>query len=101
MIIDITKLKRNTKILVETKNTIYEIKVVGPKSGTVLVQGGIKFIRETRAKVEGEIKKNEGIIFVDKKRDDTFLSSRVLSATIYAPDDSWQYDAIEKNENTN
>lgn len=101
MIIDITKLKRNTKVLVETKNSIFEIKVIGPKSRNVLVHGGTKFIRETKARILGNIKAGGPITFTYKENDLTFSTSKVLSATIYAPDGSWQYDAIENNEDIN
>tara|TARA_A100000172_G_scaffold45158_1_gene27870 strand:- start:163 stop:546 length:384 start_codon:yes stop_codon:yes gene_type:complete len=123
--IDIKKLKRNTKILLETEKTIFEIVVTGPKTSTVSVHGGIHFPRQTKAVIfcvskarkksrkishrleKGIIRKGDSVQFVfeDKKSLDSkeMISSGVLSATIFASDDSWKYDAIEKdsNEDTN
>ena len=55
--IEIKKLKRNTKILLETEETVFEIVVTGPKSCSVEVTGGSKFLRPTKAKIKGPIKK--------------------------------------------
>lgn len=120
--IEIKKLRRNTKILLETEKTVFEVIVSGPKSCSVTVTGGSKFIRPTKAKIKGPIKKkafvskkglespDEGIIkrgsciefqYENKGFWNNLITSKILSATIYAPDNSWSYDAIEKNENTN
>lgn len=100
--IDTTKLKRNTNIIVETKDTVFEIKVTVPKSSSIIVSGGLRFIKPTKAKIQGLIKKGSPILFLYNKNVN-FKSSIVLSATIYASDNSWHYDVIEKdkNEDTN
>ena len=58
MSIDITKLKKNTKLLIEPADTVFEIIVTGPKSCTATVHGGIKFIRPTKATISGAINPN-------------------------------------------
>tara|TARA_Y100001973_G_C5206132_1_gene341652 strand:- start:2398 stop:2775 length:378 start_codon:yes stop_codon:yes gene_type:complete len=124
MSIDITKLKKNTKILVETEDTVFEIKVTGPKSCVAEVHGGMKFIRPTRVTISGaidkralksggkkplikekHIEKNRCIEFLYKKNGQTkdkiqsiLITSKVLSATVYSPDGKWSYDAIERNK---
>ena len=99
--IDISKLKRNTKIIVETQSTVFEITVTGPKSGSVMFSGGITFVRPTRAKMVCLIQKRRPIVFMytnKKGEDDSFTTSQVLSATIYSADGSWYYHAIEKKD---
>ena len=53
--IDITKLKRNSQLLIETMETVYEITVTGPKSSSVSIHGGIRFISPTKATLQGSI----------------------------------------------
>lgn len=94
-IIEIHKIKKNTKILMDTKNTVFEIIVTGPKSLSVLVRGGTFFIRPTKAKIrEGTIKIGEPVTF--KYRDSegwrSFKTSKIISARISSMDDSWHYD---------
>ena len=105
--IDVSKLKRNTKLMVETESTVFEIIVTGPKSGSVLVSGGITFVRPTKAKIVSLIQKRRSIVFMFKNKngkEDSFTTTQVLSATVSASDGSWKYDAIEnkdKHEGTN
>ena len=93
--IDVNKLKRNTKIMVETESTVFEIIV------SVLVSGGITFVRPTKAKIVSLIQKRRSIVFMytDKVgNDDSVTTSRVLSATVSSSDGSWYYHAIEKKD---
>ena len=53
--IDVTKLKRNSQLLIETMETVYEITVTGPKSCTISIHGGIRFIFPTKASFKGSI----------------------------------------------
>ena len=53
--IDITKLSRNSQLLIETIETVYEITVTGPKSCSISIHGGIRFIWQTKAKFQGSI----------------------------------------------
>tara|TARA_Y100000004_G_C8687797_1_gene316150 strand:+ start:145 stop:444 length:300 start_codon:yes stop_codon:yes gene_type:complete len=97
-IIDIHKLKRNCKIIVETVDAVYEIVVSGPKSSSVIVTGGKYFLRPTRCIISEEIKKNETISFSYKDNNQNLKilkTSEVETATIYASDESWKYDVIE------
>tara|TARA_X000001036_G_C19933167_1_gene502663 strand:+ start:58 stop:378 length:321 start_codon:yes stop_codon:yes gene_type:complete len=99
--IDISKLKRSTKIIVETEVTVFEIVVTGPKSGSVSVTGGTRFVRPTKAKIVSLVQKRRPIVFMFKNeqgKDDSLTSTQVLSATVYASDGSWHYDAIEKKD---
>jgi hypothetical protein len=99
--IDISKLKRGTKIIVETEVTVFEIVVTGPKSGAVSVSGGTRFVRSTKAKIVSLIQKRRPIVFMfknEKGKDDSLTSTQVLSATVYASDGVWHYDVIEKKD---
>ena len=53
--IDVTKLKRNSQLLIETIETVYEITVIGPKSCSMSIHGGIRFIFPTKARFQGSI----------------------------------------------
>jgi len=102
MDIDIKKLKKNTKILVETESSIYEIIVSSQKTGMVQVSGGKSFLRPVKAKIQdSKIGKFKQIIFFykDQNKPKEVRTSRVLSARIYGADGSWHFDAIE-NENS-
>jgi len=50
--IDTRKLEPNTKVIVETKNSVYEIEVLDDK-GNVLIQGGQFFPEPTKAYFNG------------------------------------------------
>ncbi|SVA90088.1 uncharacterized protein METZ01_LOCUS142942 [marine metagenome] len=120
--IDVTKLKRNSQLLIETVQTIYEIVVTGPKSCSISIHGGIRFIFPTKARFQGSmhidtnsphetdkseedlipdiIKRNHSLQFFykDKKGEHLLKTSPVLSGKIISPDGSWKYDAIEREE---
>jgi len=107
--IELSKLKRNTIIIVETDNSVFEILVTGPKSGLVFITGGTSFLRPTKVRflgcirgdklLDGKIKKETQMkIFEEKaskKTERTVITSNVVTATIYAHDKSWKYDVIE------
>jgi len=119
-IIKISELKRNTRILLETEETVFEIVVIGPKGCSVTVLGGSRFLRQTksmlRGPVDGEketlfsvqihtggkspcwIEKDKCVQFLyeQNKSERTLTTSKVISATVFASDNSWKYDAIEK-----
>ena len=113
--IDITKLKRNSQLLIETVQTIYEVTVTGPKSCSVSIHGGIRFILPTKARFQGSINnrfedkevliedliiRNHGLQFfyMDEKGEHFLTTSPVLSGKIISPDKSWKYDAIKREE---
>jgi hypothetical protein len=100
-IIDISKLKRHTKIIVETEETVFEIVVSGPKSRGIFVTGGIAFIRRTKATLDNVIEKRKSMLFLYSDKNGapmSFNSSKVVSASVFASDGSWYYDAIEKKD---
>ena len=113
--IDVTKLKRNSQLLIETVETVYEITITGPKSCSVSIHGGIRFILPTKARFQGSINnrfedkevliedliiRNHGLQFfyMDEKGEHFLTTSPVLSGKIISPDKSWKYDAIEREE---
>ena len=100
--IDVKKLKRNSTILLETEETIFEITVTAPSKGGVVIHGGTKFVYKTEGSlVRGTIKRGESISIVYKDKDSVelkFKSSKVVSAKIYGPNKKWNYDAIEKKQ---
>lgn len=98
--IDISKTKTGHRILVETQETILEIKIANPKTLSVVVNGGTKFVRPTRAKITKKICRGKTIEFSYENNGSEFLAhtSEVVSATVFAEDDSWHYDAIEKKK---
>tara|TARA_R110000824_G_scaffold23260_15_gene83810 strand:- start:4128 stop:4460 length:333 start_codon:yes stop_codon:yes gene_type:complete len=101
--INIKKLKKNNRIILETKETVFEIVVISPRRREVEVHGGIQFIRPTTCFIKEEIKKNNRVKFYYNFGgvEETFVTSKVVSATIYGPENSWHYDAIEKSKNEN
>lgn len=92
--VEIDKLKKNTKILMDTKNTVFEVVVTGPKSRGVRVRGGTFFVRPTKAKITGRIEKGKPVIFTypDTSGWREFITSDIISIRISAYDDSWHYD---------
>ena len=98
--IDIAKLDKDTKILLETKDTIFEIVVISPNDRLVAVNGGIKLVYKTKAKIKQIIKKGSSVEFWCEGLEDggRIKTSPVVSATIYSHDGSWHYDAIEKEK---
>jgi hypothetical protein len=111
--IDVTRLKRNTELLIETKHTVYEIVVLGPKSGMMSIHGGRRFIRPTKVKFRGSVQVNgentmtanyiEGdksmcFSWTDDSGDHDMFTEMVVSARVTASDKSWYYDVIEKSK---
>lgn len=103
--IEITKIKRNSKIILETSKNIFEIIVTGPKSCSVLVVGSPVFIDLTKSTVTKVIMKGKPVEFkyVDHKSKNTKIikTEPIISATVFAYDESWKYDVIEKDEDIN
>ena len=103
--IQITKVKRNSKIILETSENIFEIIVTGPKSCSVMVVGSPVFIDHTKCTITKNICKGRPVEFeytdVKSQKIKIVKTENVISATIYAYDESWKYDVIEKDENTN
>jgi hypothetical protein len=116
MNIQVGKLKQGSKILLETKECVFDIEVVDPANGGIIISGGRRFITPTNAKLLGvfgrennekndylihpnEIEKNVGIeiIYQDKDRiSSDFVTSPIISAKIFG--DGWSYEVWEDKE---
>jgi hypothetical protein len=117
--IDIVKLKKDTKILVETKECIFDIQIITPKKGLITITGGRRFTSPIKATLVGvygrrkaededkllaskQIEKNIGIEIQYNDKDDIptdFITSPVLSAKVY--NTNWGYemwDTAEKDK---
>src|SRR5690606_27033611 len=51
--LDLTKRKKGDLILLETKEAVFEIKIITPSTGRTLIQGGKRFKLPTEAKIIG------------------------------------------------
>lgn len=116
MNIKIEKLKYGTKILLETKECVFDIEVIDPANGDIIISGGKRFTKTTTAKLVGafgrdsnekvdslihpnEIEKNVGVEIIYKDRDNVscdFVTSPVISAKIFG--DGWSYEVWEDKE---
>ena len=114
--VDITKLKPNTIILLETENAVYEITVINKSKsrlGEVMIQGGSTVTKETQAALicshwlDGKgkkrwIGKGMSIEFVykdDKGELKRLETTAVKSARLYGPDTSWSLEVWEEVKN--
>lgn len=98
----ISRLKPNTQVLLETKESVFDITVVNPEVGEVLIFGGKRFVKPTKAIIKGafgaleekkdsealafpgEIAKGYGveILYDSQGTEHDFVTSGVLSAKI-------------------
>ena len=103
--IQIAKIKRNSKIILETPRNIFEIIVTGPKGCSAMVIGSPTFINHTKCTITKTICKGRPVEFeytdVKTQKKKVVKTGNVISATVYAYDESWKYDVIEKDEDTN
>lgn len=111
--IDIRKLKSGTMLLIETEKAIYEIKVLNGRRLSVEIQGGNRFLRWTKATLNGsfgerngsgekELKKGcihwgEGIdlSYEVNSVTNSVTTSTVITGKVTADDKSWSYDVWE------
>ena len=117
--IDVKILKKNTTLLIETSQTIYEIKVINPKDGSMLIHGGLRFIRLTNVKFLGCIDTNKSqsqetnltdlcicrnkpmmFMYTHEGNEHNMSTAPVLTARVSGPKGGWYYDVIEKAEGT-
>ena len=100
--INIRKLDRGAHILLETEETVFEIVIKAPSTGSVTIHGGTKFVYKTKATMVGNvISGGQPVSFVYKNSNSTelkFKTSKVVSAKVYGPNKKWHYDAIEKKD---
>ena len=114
--IDLRKLRTGNKILLETKECVFEIEVINPENGFVNISGGKRFIIPTVATILGSygfteddaterlvkelcIDKNYGVqIHYTDKEDIScdIITSVVVSAKISG--DGWSYEVWENDE---
>lgn len=97
----IEKLKTDTKILLETKESVFDITVVNPEKKEVIIFGGKRFVKPTTATIigsfgategnnnerlvfPGELRKGFGveITYMSKDTEHDFVTSGVLSAKL-------------------
>lgn len=100
--ISISKLKPNTQLLLETKESVFDITIINPEEREVLIFGGKRFAKPTKAVIKGafgaleekkdsealafpgEIAKGYGveIVYDSQGTPHDFVTSGVLSAKI-------------------
>lgn len=116
MNIQVGKLKQGSKILLETKECVFDIEVVDPANGGIVISGGRRFVKPTNAKLIGvfgrennekndalihpnEIEKNVGVEIIYQDKDNIssdFVTSPILSAKISG--EGWSYEVWEDKE---
>lgn len=112
----ISKLKKGNKILLETKECIFDIEILSPKKSHITICGGRRFIKPTKATIIGvygkrdvndedsllekdQIEKNIGLEFQYNDNDNitcNFVTSPILSAKVYGKD--WSYEIWDNND---
>lgn len=116
MNIELAKRKQGDKLLLETRECVFDIELVDPSTGSVLIVGGKRFLEPTQATVVGvygkraiedkdslfiplQIEQNIGIEirYFDKGGvSSDFVTSPVLSAKIY--NDEWAFEVWDTTE---
>jgi hypothetical protein len=110
--IDLTNLSVGTEILVETTAGVYEITIVTPEDGTVIVKATVSPFnvhKPTMIRLERSIWDDKGKIalphWIGKAmrmvfRDDDnglFATHSVVSARVISPDGTWEYEIWEED----
>ena len=110
--IKLNKLKEGQKILLETKESVFEIDILNPNTGRAEIVGSKRFPRKTKIKiwgshddngkqVKGEIHHNAGleIEYKDGDSNNIFVTSPVVSARLSGLDDAgkpWSVEVWER-----
>lgn len=114
--IQVHKLKKGNRILLETKECVFDIEIVSPNNGVILISGGRRFLKPTEATLIGvfgrrkvddldsllsekEIEKNLGIEIQYHDKDNItsdFVTSPIISAKIYG--EGWDFEMWDSNE---
>lgn len=103
--IEVGKLAPNTKIVVETKNTIYTMQVIDPHERSITIQGGSYFPEATEAFFAGSswggnilktgwIGNGMHMEIVCPKISNTIITSKVQKAKLIGLD--WEYELWSK-----
>lgn len=122
MNIEVNKLKQGTKVLLETKESVFDLEVLDPTNGLILIEGSRRFIKKPReAVLVGVYGKRDflhndellapfqierGIGIEIKYNDDDgvsndFITSPILSAKIHgtnAEGKEWGYEVWDSDE---
>ena len=102
--IDISSLKKGTRILLETSETVFEIEIVSGKSSSVIFSGGTVNVYPCKAQITTPLIKNGDVKFIFKKRGEQqqlVVSKNILSAVVFSEDEKWKYEAIQRDKNEN
>lgn len=113
--ISLDKLKVGNKILLETKESVFDIEIVDPSKGVVNIVGSKRFLYPTEAIIDGayedsninklQIRYNQGlqINYTQKGVKSEFVTSAVVSALIQGQKtvpglehETWKFDVWEK-----
>lgn len=114
--IKLNKLKEGNQILLETKESVFEIELLNPNTGRIEIVGSRRFPRRTRAKIvgahdddgkqiKGEIHQNQGveIEYKDGETTNNFVTSPVLTAKVTGKSDEgkvWHHEVWSKPDIT-
>jgi len=99
-ILDIRNIENDSRLLIETTNAVYDIKVVDNKGGIIEISGGHKIEEATTAALIGACWKSKRYLYEIRKNmtmelfynDDKLITARVLNVVVHGPDDNWHYD---------
>jgi len=114
--IQLKKLKKGNRILLETKECVFDIEILSPEKAVIMISGGRRFLKPTEAVIIGvfgrrkvddldsllaekEIEKNIGIEIQYHDKDNItsdFVTSPVVSAKIYG--ETWGFEMWDANE---
>lgn len=121
MNIDVQKLKQGNRVLLETKESVFDFEIVDPANGLIVIEGGRKFTTPKEAVLVGvygrrdflhqdsllapfQIERGIGIELRYKDGDEIssdFVTSPVLSAKIHGKDaegKEWGYEIWDSDE---
>ena len=99
-ILDIRNINNGSKLLIETTNAIYDVKVVDNQEGVIEISGGRKIEKTTTAMLIGACWKEKRYSYEIRKNmtmemfynDNNLITARVLNVIVYGPDEKWHYD---------
>jgi hypothetical protein len=109
--IKLSKLKEGNKVLLETKESIFEVEILNPNTGRIQIVGSRRFPHKTKARIVGshndkgdltklEIHQNAGLEIEYKEGtvNHQFVTSPVISARVSGEQDGkhWSYEVWEK-----
>lgn len=98
--LDIRNIDNESRLLIETTNAVYDVKVVDNKDGMIEISGGHKIEKTTSAALIGACWKDRRYPFEVRKNmtielfynDEKLRTARVLNVVVYGPSEEWHYD---------